>query len=254
MDGIPAGIPDSWVMSGRYFTALARAGAVPVMVPLLQDDEATLRALYDHLDGLFLAGGVDVDPEVYGQQRHELCGRTDTARDAVELKLARWAADDGKPVLGVCRGLHVINVAMGGTLWQDCGALFPGSIKHDYFPTQGFERDHIAHTVDVSGDSRLAAALGSGTVEVNSMHHQGIRKLGDRLQASAVAPDGLIEGIESKGDGFLVAVQWHPEALAEEDTGTTELFRAFTSACAAWRERVSRQAQAVTRPASRRPA
>jgi putative glutamine amidotransferase len=254
MDGIPEGIPESWVMSRRYFTTLARAGAVPVMVPLLHDDEPTLRALYDHLDGLFLAGGVDVDPHVYGHERHELCGRTDAARDAVEVQLARWAMADGKPVLGVCRGLHVINVAMGGSLWQDTSALYPGAIKHDYFPTQGFDRDHLAHNVEVSAGSRLGAALGTGTVPVNSMHHQGIQTLGRQLAVTAVAPDGLIEGIESMGDNFLVAVQWHPEALPDEHSGTLELFTAFTRACAAWRNRVNQRDAALDSQAARRRA
>ena len=253
MDGIPEGIPESWVMSRRYFTTLARAGAVPVMVPL-HDDEPTLRALYDHLDGLFLAGGVDVDPQVYGHQRHELCGRTDAARDAVEIQLARWAIADGKPLFGVCRGLHILNVAMGGTLWQDASALFPGAIKHDYFPTQGFARDHLAHNVDVASDSRLAAALGTGAVLVNSMHHQGIRKLGKQLVVTAIAPDGLIEGIEVKGDNWVVAVQWHPEALPEAHSGTMELFTAFTRACAAWRTRVSQRDSAADSRSARRQA
>jgi len=254
MDGIPDAIPESWVMSRRYFTTLARAGAMPVMVPLLHDDEPTLRALYDHLDGLFLAGGVDVDPQVYGEARHALCGRTDAARDAVEVQLTRWAMAEGKPVLGVCRGLHVINVAMGGSLWQDTSALYPGAIKHDYFPTQGFERDLLAHSVDVASGSRLGAALGTGEVAVNSMHHQGIQRLGRQLVVTAVAPDGLIEGIESKSGDFAVAVQWHPEALPNGHSGTLELFTAFTRACATWRDRVSRRDAAQGSRTARRRA
>lgn len=234
MDGIPVGIPESWLMSKRYFTALARAGAVPVMVPLLADDADTVRALYEHLDGIFLAGGVDVDPAAYGEERHELCGRTDPVRDAVELQLVRWAVEEGKPLFGVCRGLHVVNVAMGGTLWQDT-ALAAGAIKHDYFPTQGFRRDFLAHTVDITGGTRLATLLGCGTYEVNSMHHQGIRRLGDSLRISAIAPDGLIEAVESDNGSFLLAVQWHPEALSEDHAGTQVLFRAFAEACEEWR-------------------
>jgi putative glutamine amidotransferase len=234
MDGIPENIPDSWVMSRRYFVALAQAGAVPVMVPLLDDDPATLRALWERLDGVFLAGGVDMDPSTYGQARSEWCGRTDLARDAVELQLVRWSLAEGKPLLGVCRGLHVMNVAAGGTLWQDCTALFPGSLKHDYFPTQGFDRDYLAHEVNVVPGSRLEAALHQSHVTVNSMHHQGIRQLGAGLHVTARAPDGLIEAIESTGDGFALAVQWHPEALEDAET-MARLFRDFTAACAAGR-------------------
>jgi putative glutamine amidotransferase len=239
MDGIPEGIPQSWVMSRRYFTALSQAGGVPIMVPLLDAEPETLRALYDRLDGVFLAGGVDVSPECYGQERTELCGRTDAARDAVEIALARWAIAEGKPLLGVCRGLHVVNVAMGGTLWQDCTAFYPGSIKHDYFPTQGFARDHIAHDVDVTRGSRLSAALGGGAVAVNSMHHQGVMRLGGGLHVTAHAPDGLIEAIETPAhDGWMVAVQWHPEALVDDDARTAALFHAFIAASVAWRAAV----------------
>jgi len=234
IDGIPEGVPDSWVMSTRYMTALARVGAVPVMVPLLDGDEATVRGVYERLDGVFLAGGVDMHPSTYGQQESPHLGRTDLPRDAVELALARWAVADGKPLLGVCRGLHVLNVALGGTLFQDLAAELSGSIKHDYFPGQGYARDHEAHDVDVAAGSRLAEAFGSGAETVNSMHHQGIRELGRGLRPSALAPDGLIEAVETGNDGWCVAVQWHPEALVEDHPGTTALFRGFAEACLEW--------------------
>jgi putative glutamine amidotransferase len=173
-----------------------------------------------------------VEPTAYGQERSDLCGRTDSARDAVEIALARWAVADGKPLLGVCRGLHILNVALGGTLHQDTAACVPDSIKHDYFPTQGFERDLLAHDVDVRSGSRLADSLGSGAVRVNSMHHQAINDLGRGLRITAVAPDGLIEAIETTSpDAFGVAVQWHPEALIDHDAATLDLFRAFVDSC-----------------------
>ncbi len=241
MDGIPEGIPHSWVMSHRYFATLAASGLVPVMVPLLAEDELIIRAIFDRLDGVFLAGGVDVNPAEYGQEKGTLCGNIDAARDRVELRLARWAAAEGKPLLGVCRGLHVLNVALGGTLWQDTTAQYPGSIKHDYFPMQGFTRDYLAHDVDVASGSRLAGALGDGAVRVNSMHHQGVHTLAAGLDATAHAPDGLIEAVESRADGFALAVQWHPEALS--GASSTALFEAFADACAADNRRsVSRKA------------
>jgi putative glutamine amidotransferase len=235
MDGIPADVPDSCVMSRRYFLALARAGAVPIMVPLLDDDEATLRGIYARLDGVFLAGGVDVDPAAYGDERAVVCGRTDAARDAVEVALTRWAVTDGKPLLGVCRGLHVLNVATGGTLYQDIAADLDVSIKHDYFPMQGFARDYLAHEVDVLQGTALASVFGAGPLPVNSMHHQGIAELGRGLRVSAVAPDGLIEAIETTDGGFGVAVQWHPEALIDGDERTLELFHRFVDACDEYR-------------------
>jgi putative glutamine amidotransferase len=235
MDGIPRDVPDSWVMSRRYFTALTRAGAVPIMVPLLDDDEATLRAMYARLDGVFLAGGVDVDPAAYGQEKSDACGRTDPARDGVEIALTRWAMADGKPILGVCRGLHILNVAQGGTLHQDTALCVPGSIKHDYFPMQGFPRDLLAHDVEITGGTRLGEVLGSGGVGVNSMHHQAVMDLGRGLRPTAHAPDGLIEAIESLNGTFAVAVQWHPEALIDADPRTFELFLAFVEACVRYR-------------------
>jgi putative glutamine amidotransferase len=160
----------------------------------------------------------------------------------VELALARWAVADGKPLLGVCRGLHVLNVALGGTLHQDIAHALPGAIRHDYFPGEGFARDHFAHNVEVAAGSLLASALGEGEERVNSMHHQGIDELAQGLRTSALAPDGLIEAVESGDDAYCVAVQWHPEALPEDHAGTTALFRGFAAACAEWSARETRAA------------
>ncbi|MEX2284011.1 MAG: gamma-glutamyl-gamma-aminobutyrate hydrolase family protein [Gemmatimonadota bacterium] len=229
IDGIPQGIPHSWVMNQRYFLALLSAGAAPFMVPLIAYHEAGLRALYESAAGIFLAGGVDIDPASYREDKLDVCGRTDPERDRVELLLTRWAMEDGKPVLGVCRGMQVINVACGGSLLQDV-EHHDRAIKHDYFPTQGFERDYLAHTASVQPDSRLGRIYGSTAIRVNSMHHQGIRELGAGLTAPVIAPDGLIEGLESTADGFLVGVQWHPEMLIEQDQGTRRLFGEFVHA------------------------
>ena len=239
--GVAPEIPPSWVMSHRYVRAIIAvgAGAIPWLVPVLDDDIDTLHAIYDELDGVFLPGGADVDPTSYGAERHPSCDRSDPARDRVEVELVRWAMKDRKPVLGVCRGLQIINLAAGGTLVQDLNALRPGSIKHDYFPFRdGYARDHLAHTVRVAGGTRLARLMGSDAAEfeVNSMHHQGIERLGSGLVASAFAPDGVIEGVETPDDYFLVGVQWHPEVLIEKDSKTRRLFEAFLAAASDFRE------------------
>jgi len=233
---IPEGLPHSWVMNERYFRVVTSVGGVPWMVPLLDEDPETLRAIYDHLDGIFLAGGVDVDPSSYGSERHALCGRTDLARDAVELLFARWAREDGKPVFGVCRGMQVINVAAGGSLWQDCADQLPESVKHDYFPGAGWARDYLAHDIRVVEGTRLHRAFGEERVMVNSMHHQGICRMGEGLVASAYAPDGLVEALEGDGDAFQVGVQWHPEMLIESDAGTRRLFEDFIEAASEFHE------------------
>lgn len=233
---IPEGLPLSWVMNHRYYVAVAGVGGAPFMIPLLED-EGVLRALYERLDAVFLAGGVDMDPASYGEELHPLCGRTDPPRDRVELLFARWALQEGKPVLGVCRGMQVLNVALGGTLLQDCAELHPGAIKHDYFPGAGHERDYLAHTVTVREDTRLRALLGEAEVPVNSMHHQGILRLAEGLVASAHAPDGLIEAVEVPGDPFVVGVQWHPEMLLDHDPATRRVFEAFVAAAGAFGRR-----------------
>jgi len=234
IDGIPAGLPHSWVMNYRYFTALASTGAAPVLVPLLEDVEV-LRGIYDDLDGIFLAGGVDVDPSSYHEPQASICGRTDLARDRVEIQLAEWARSEGKPLLGVCRGMQILNVAAGGSLYQDCTEFFEGSLKHDYFPNAGFERDYLAHTVQLAPGTRLHELFGADEVQVNSMHHQGVRHIPPGLVASATSPDGLVEGLELPGEAFYLGVQWHPEVLVDTDAGTRRLFEAFVSAAEAFR-------------------
>lgn len=226
--GVPATIPSSWAMSKRYVTTLTAAGGVPWMVPLVTRDADTLRAIYEHLDGVFLPGGADIDPASYKEERHRACDTSDPARDEVELMFVRWAMEEQKPVLGVCRGLQIINLAAGGTLYQDLADQFEGSIKHDYFPFSGeFARDYIAHDVTLTPRTRLAKIFRVQTLPVNSMHHQGIRSLGDGLVVSALSPDGLIEGIEWGGDHWLVGVQWHPEVLTDKHRETRLLFETF---------------------------
>lgn len=231
IDGIPPALPASWVMNQRYFLAATMVGAVPWMIPLLDDDLATLREIYERLDGILIPGGVDICPLEYGEEVRPECGNLDPARDRVELQLTKWAMEDGKPLLGLCRGLQVVNVAAGGTLWQDLASQNAAFDKHDYFPTTGFERDHLAHHVEVVAGTKLRRYLESPRVMVNSMHHQGIDRLGSGLSVSAVAPDGLIEAIEAPGEKYLVAVQWHPEAMSGEHA--SRLLAPFISACAA---------------------
>jgi putative glutamine amidotransferase len=229
MDGIPEALPESWVMNQRYSRVVASAGGLPVMIPLL-DDEATLRALYDRLDGLLLPGGLDLDPATYGEPRRPDCGRVDPDRDRVELQFARWAIAEGKPVFGLCRGLQIVNVALGGTLYQDIAAQFSGAIKHDCFPTAGYARDHLAHEVTVSAGSRLGTLIGAASLRVNSMHHQAVKELAPGLLPSAVAPDGVVEAVESPDQPFLLGVQWHPESLVERDLRMRRLLAGFVEA------------------------
>lgn len=233
VEGIPATMPPSWIMNRMYLDALVRAGAAPVLLPLLADQPEVMRVLYERLDGLLLPGGVDIEPSTFGEERHALLRHTDPPRDIVELQLARWALEDGMPVLGLCRGLQIINIAAGGTLYQDVRAQRFGSQKHDFEPPE-HTRDYLAHEVDLVPGSRLHALVGAASAPVNSMHHQGIQRLGEGLAATAHAPDGLIEAIEGEGNAFAVAVQWHPESLEPHDDISRSLFREFVTAALRW--------------------
>jgi putative glutamine amidotransferase len=238
LEPIPGQLPLCWVMGQKYVCALTEVGAVPWLIPLLTGDEETLRAIYEAADGIFLTGGVDVDPAAYGEPRHELCGRTDPDRDWTELCLIRWALEDQKPVLGVCRGIQVMNVAAGGTLYQDVNAQYDGGMKHDYFPpADGYERTSLTHDAEVAPGSHLGRILGHARVRVNSMHHQGIKSLAPGFRPTAHAPDGLIEGIESDAERFLIGVQWHPEELAPTRPDMRRLFSAFVEAARAYKRK-----------------
>lgn len=230
IDGIPDGLPQSDVMNQRYYIAIALAGGAPILVPLLDDEPEALRGAYEACDGILIPGGVDVDPKVFGEEPHEKLGRIDPARDRVEMQITRWAREDKKPWLGLCRGLQVMNVTFGGTLFQDVEAQIPDALKHDYFPTYGFERDHLAHHVDVTKGSRLRSLMEQDRIPVNSMHHQAVRDVAPALAVSAVAPDGLIEALEYSGDQFMIGVQWHPEVFELTDPHTRHLFREFINA------------------------
>jgi putative glutamine amidotransferase len=238
LEAVPGKLPPCWIMGQRYVRVLANAGAVPWLIPLLQGDEQTLRSIYDRLDALFLTGGVDVDPGQYGEERHERADRADPARDWAEITLIRWALVDKKPILGVCRGIQIINVACGGNLYQHLAEQFPDGIKHDWFPTASNPgRDYLAHSIHIEATSRLGRLLGETELPVNSMHHQGIKRLGHGLKASAFAPDGLIEGIESGNGQYLVGVQWHPEELADAHRPHRRLFTDFIEAAGAFGSR-----------------
>jgi putative glutamine amidotransferase len=231
LEEIPDELPSCWVMSQQYVRVLVAAGALPWIIPLIQNDVTTLQGIYDRLDGLFLPGGVDLHPSAYDEAPNHLVGRTDLARDEIELTFTRWALEDGKPLLAVCRGIQVVNVAAGGTVHQDLASQLPGAIKHDYFPKRGqYSRDLLVHDVEVAQGSRLGSLLEASRVQVNSMHHQGIKQLAAGLRPTAYAPDGLIEGVESPNGHFLLGVQWHPEALVECDPRMNRLFTAFNEA------------------------
>jgi putative glutamine amidotransferase len=205
-----SGVERSGVNSA-YVRSVLRAGGIPLILSPLIDAELLPRAL-DAADGLLLTGGEDLDPAHYGEEPHPGLDVVDARRDAFELAAFRIARERQLPTLAICRGLQVVNVAMGGTLWQDLPTQNPSDVTH----RQLSGRDDRTHQVDVTSGSRLEAALASARVKVNSFHHQAIRQLARGLKVSGVAPDGLIEAVESEADPWLLAVQWHPEEFHHE--------------------------------------
>jgi putative glutamine amidotransferase len=215
----------------KYVEAVVNAGGNPVLIPLGLIDEA-LSELLPRLDGLLLTGGGDVQPQRYGSQPHPLVNNVNIERDEMEACLVQQAAYHGLPFLGICRGLQVINVALGGTLYEDLLAQHPGAQHHDY--SDDFPRQHIAHSVKIVAESRLGRILGRSKAGVNSLHHQGIRQLSPGLKAVAHANDGVIEAVELCGDlanhPFGLAVQWHPEWM-DDYPAMQSLFKTFIQAC-----------------------
>jgi putative glutamine amidotransferase len=234
LPGVPGERQPCWLMGRSYVEELRKVGAVPWLIPLVSHDADTLHEIFDRLDGVFITGGVDVDPGRYGEEKTPLCGTVDPDRDAVEIALLQHAMQRQLPVFAVCRGIQILNVACGGTLYQDVTAQVPAALKHDYFPTPTQpDRKFLAHDVAVKPGSRLGDILRDLVVPVNSMHHQAIKDLAPNLAATAHAPDGIIEGVEGRGDQYLVAVQWHPEELTETQPGMARLFSTFADAARA---------------------
>jgi putative glutamine amidotransferase len=233
--GIPAALQEpqdelgagASVVPQSYIRAVEMAGGVPLPIPITEQ-QPTLRAIYALIDGLLLAGGVDIDPAYFAEEPHPLLGKIDAARDQVELKLTRWALDDRRPILGICRGIQTLNVACGGPLWQDIGAQVPGALDHKHQPDQPY--DHLSHLVTIERGSRLAEIVGAGELEVNSLHHQAPKEAGHGLRAVAWAPDGVIEGLEGTHDAWIIGVQWHPEWLLD-DPRMLSILQAFVRAC-----------------------
>lgn len=209
-----------------YVQVLAGAKAVPVLIPLSISDQG-LKQLLPILDGVLFTGGGDIATERYGGQRHHKVIDVDEERDAFELQLVHEVIALEKPFLGICRGFQIINVAFGGTLYSHISDQHPGALEHHCFPDYPF--DHIAHTVELSSQSRMAKIMGGRLLHVNSMHHQGIHELGGNLKAVGYAPDGIVEAVELPGHPFGMAVQWHPEWMPD-DPYTQALFTAFIRA------------------------
>ena len=212
--------PEPTVAQSKYMESLARAGAEMRWVELSDPEQAVQDALT--CDGLLLPGGGDMDPKFYGQERIPACGEPNLLRDAAEPLLLRAFLAADKPVLGICRGIQVMNAVLGGDLYQDIKPL-------EHLPHNG----HWAkvHTVTVRRGTLLSRILGQDTVLVNSQHHQAVDRVAPGFTLAALSEDGIVEAIEKPDAGFCLGVQWHPEWLSDADPAMQGLFDAFVNAC-----------------------
>lgn len=212
--------PEPTVAQSKYIESLARAGAGMRWVELSDPEQAVQDALT--CDGLLLPGGGDMDPKFYGQERIPACGEPNLLRDAAEPLLLRAFLAADKPVLGICRGIQVMNAVLGGDLYQDIKPF-------EHLP----HNDHWAkvHTVTVRRGTLLSRILGQDTVLVNSQHHQAVDRVAPGFTLAALSEDGIVEAIEKPGARFCLGVQWHPEWLSDADPAMQGLFDAFVNAC-----------------------
>lgn len=206
-----------WMLPG-YMKVIEACGGVPLVLPLTADPEE-LEECLRLCDGLLLTGGQDVNPVLYGQEPLPQCGELCILRDQMETLLLKRAVERDIPVLGICRGIQLMNAALGGTLYQDLPTQHPSSVSHVMTPPY----HQPVHTVEILENTPLAALLGSGTYPVNSYHHQAVRQLAPSAKAMAVSSDGLVEALYLPDRKFIWGVQWHPEFAYEQDENCLRL-------------------------------
>lgn len=227
-------------LSDNYSLSVEAAGGMPVMIPAHIQDVAEL---LDNLDAVIITGGGDINPAQYGQDAHEKVDEIDAERDAFEMAIVHEAIKRDMPILGICRGLQIMNVALGGTLKQDLADQFPSDVQHRQ------QDDKIHHEIPtqtvtlVDGDHPLRSMVDGNELEVNTFHHQGIDTLAEPLKPMAIAEDGLIEAVYHSGLTHGMAVQWHPEMLASTRDEAAAIFRSLTEAASTYKlQRNSREA------------
>ncbi len=213
-----------------YTHAIHKVGGTPLILPPIMK-AADWGLLCTRLDGLLLSGGEDIAPALYGQSHEAWMGGVDEVRDHAEIGLVQQWLALNRPLFAICRGHQVLNVALGGSLYQDIAALIPNALDHAYTPARPME--NTVHTVALAPDSHVAEILGGTTFEVNSAHHQAVKKTGADVRITGYAPDDVVEAIEVRGHPFALGVQWHPEAMVKISDTMWPLFEAFVTAASA---------------------
>lgn len=210
-----------------YIKAIIEAGGIPVCLPYVEEEDGD--KIIQAIDGLLLTGGGDIHPFFFGEEPKPKLGRVITKRDEREIQWTKLALQRNIPILGICRGLQILNVALGGTIYQDIYAEYKGErLLH----TQTCQRNEASHFVTLQENSKLKQILKAAKIQVNSFHHQAINEVANDLEVVGTASDGIIEAVEHKTSPFCIGVQWHPEAFAIEGIEQSKtLFQAFIEAC-----------------------
>ncbi|HSI67440.1 MAG TPA: gamma-glutamyl-gamma-aminobutyrate hydrolase family protein [Planococcus sp. (in: firmicutes)] len=227
--GITARVLDDemYSLDPVYGKAILQSGGLPLIVPIVENRDIPL--LCDRLDGLIVTGGGDINPTLYGEEPHIRLGAVYPGSDEYERELIISFLEMDKPFMGMCRGAQMLNVALGGTIYQDLEAEYEGTL---YQHKQLAMRTHRTHSVTLEEDSMLYDIMGEKKFNVNSFHHQGIRTVPDQLKIAARAADGLVEAIESDHYQFVMGIQWHPEEFAlQQDEASVKLFDRFVKEC-----------------------
>lgn len=213
-------------MNNTYVNAVVQSGGIPIVLPIIKELSDVEKYL-DLVDGLILTGGGDVSSILFGEEPLKEVDTICLSRDNMEIQLFKKAYERNIPVLGICRGLQVINIALGGTLYQDINVQVPNAIGHmcSYNIHQGY------HTINILEDSMLNSIFGTDKLIVNSQHHQSIKDLGKDLKISSTTIDGIVESIESSNEKWIIGTQFHPEVMIESDNRFLEIFISFMKAC-----------------------
>ena len=213
-------------LADNYIASIERAGGVPVMIPICRNME-TVKEMVSRMDGILISGGHDVNPREYGEDVNGCCGVIMPMRDRQDVELSKYIIEEtNKPILGICRGIQIMNIATGGKLYQDLE--IEGNFNHhlnDMYPMNS-----VSHTVWMNEGTKMHAVFGKEKIGVNSFHHQAVKELGEGFVISAVSTDGVTEAIEMKGERFVTAIQWHPEMMYDSKE-QQEIFKIFVEAC-----------------------
>lgn len=221
------GVGQKWdFLADSYITAVEKSGGIPVIIPICDDIE-TVKDMVSRMDGVLISGGHDIDPRRYGERARSYCGTIMPKRDSQDIGLAEYVLNEtDKPILAICRGIQVLNVAAGGSLYQDLEK--EGGFEHHFMDM--YPLNCISHQITAKVGSKIHEIYGKNQIGVNSFHHQAVRRPGKEFAVTAVSDDGVPEAIEWEGRRFVVGVQWHPEMM-EDSVEQQKIFRALVNAC-----------------------